>query len=209
MLFNLYTIGHSTHSVEQFIGLLSMYSVNVVADVRSYPYSRYNPQFNRENFKDELIKFGMQYVFLGQELGARSKDPKHYQNGKVQYSSLALSPQFGQGLNRIQTGLKAYRIALMCAEKDPIVCHRAILICRYLRSNEISIEHIREDGTFETSLQLEERLLRLFELPDHDLFTTRSEMIERAYDLQSERIAYAAPQGEQDDEAAQEPALNL
>src|SRR5574341_825421 len=170
MPLNLYTIGHSTHSIDQFIELLSMHSVTAVGDVRSRPYSQYNPQFNREGLRDVLKQRGIEYVFLGEQLGARSKNPRHYSDGKVQYHSIATSSEFRHGLARVRKGLKTYRIALLCAEKDPIVCHRAILICRHLRISEIAINHIRGDGTLETNSQLEQRLLHLFKFPDQDLF---------------------------------------
>lgn len=190
----LFTIGHSTHPIEKFFELLSRYSITAIADVRSHPYSRYNPQFNRETLKESLKQPQIGYVFLGDQLGVRSKNPEHYLNSKVQYSALAASRQFAEGRERLIKGMEKFRIALMCAEKDPLSCHRSILVTRYLRIKDLDIVHIREDGTIETNDDLEERLLRLFDLPDHDLFTSRQEMIERAYDLQSERIAYTVAQ---------------
>lgn len=190
MQFHLYTIGHSTHSSERFLELLAIYSINAIADVRSHPYSRYNPQFNRETLQTTLRPFGIQYVFLGEQLGARSQNPSHYQGGKVQYAALATSTQFHDGLARIRNGARTHRIALLCAEKDPIVCHRAILVCRHLRDAVLQIAHIREDGTLEAHSDMEKRLLRLWKLPERDLFTDSVQMLERAYDLQGERIAY-------------------
>lgn len=203
MRFVLYTIGHSTHSSQHFLGLISQYSIDALVDVRSHPFSRYNPQFSRETLKEVLKDSGIEYVFLGDQLGVRSKNPAHYINGKVQYSALAASPQFSRGQERILKGMQRFKIALMCAEKDPITCHRAILVTRHLRSENLDINHILEDGTLEGNNALEDRLLRLFDLPDQDLFTNRKEMIERAYDLQSERIAYTAPQAGTDDSANQ------
>lgn len=190
MQFNLYTIGHSTHSSEQFIELLAMHSVNAVADVRSHPYSRYTPQFNREPLQETLRRVHIHYVFLGEELGARSQDSQHYLEGKVQYAALASTPQFRAALKRIESGLGTYRIALLCAEKDPIVCHRAILVCRHLRLPGIHIGHIREDGMLEAHSEMEKRLLRVCKLPEFDMFTDKTQMLERAYDLQGDRIAY-------------------
>ena len=140
--FELYTIGHSTHSIEEFIKLLAMHSITAVCDVRSTPYSQFTPQFNRELLQQELKKHNISYVFLGEELGARSDNPNCYVNGKVQYGCLAQEPRFYQGINRLVEGLTNYRITLMCAEKDPIACHRTILVCRKLRSRDIEIKHI-------------------------------------------------------------------
>ena len=79
-----YTIGHSTHSIEKLIELLKQQSISAVSDVRSRPYSRMNPQFNRESLKQALRTANIQYVFLGKELGARSEDRRCYRNGQVQ-----------------------------------------------------------------------------------------------------------------------------
>src|SRR6266508_1360483 len=111
-----YTIGHSTHSIERLIELLSRHEISVVCDVRSKPYSRMNPQFNREALKDVLRNAGIKYVFLGKELGARSEDKSCYRNGQVQYDLLAQTKLFQEGIKRIKEGAKDYRIALMCAE---------------------------------------------------------------------------------------------
>src|SRR6476620_8598881 len=115
-----FTIGHSTHSLERFIELLRVANVNAVGDVRSSPYSRFNPQFSQNNLKDALKQHGIVYVFLGRELGARSADPACYSNGRVVYSRLAKTTLFQSGLQRIRTGAATYRIALMCAEKEPL-----------------------------------------------------------------------------------------
>jgi uncharacterized protein (DUF488 family) len=127
-----YTIGHSNHRIEKFIELLSAHNVTAIADVRSHPYSRFNPQFNREKLRTALRTAGAAYAFQGRKLGARSEDPNCYVNGKVQYDLLARTPLFKEGLARLVLGADSHRIALMCAEKDPLTCHRAILVCRHL-----------------------------------------------------------------------------
>ncbi len=83
-MYDLYTIGHSTHTVDRFIELIRMHSIGVVCDVRSNPYSKFNPQYNRENIRRELKKDNISYVFLGRELGPRSDDPECYVDGNVQ-----------------------------------------------------------------------------------------------------------------------------
>jgi uncharacterized protein (DUF488 family) len=185
-----YTIGHSNHSQEAFIGLLAAYHVNAIADVRSHPYSRFNPQFNKENLQDLLRQAGLAYVFLGRELGARPKDPSCYVDGRVQYERLARTILFQEGLARIIQGAHAYRIALMCAEKDPLTCHRAILVCRELQSSGIGAQHILEDGRIENHPEATARLLAELGFTDHDLFRNREEMISDAYDLRGKEIAY-------------------
>jgi uncharacterized protein (DUF488 family) len=185
------TIGHSIHTIEKFIELLTIHGISALCDVRSSPYSRFTPQFNRESLKTELAKHCIAYIYLGAELGPRSVDPTCYVNGKVRYDRLAGTDLFQQGLQRLQKGMASYRIALMCAEKDPIVCHRMILVCRHLSANGIRISHIREDGSLEDHRNAEARLLGLLKIPAEDLFSTPEEQITRAYDLQGEKIAYA------------------
>jgi uncharacterized protein (DUF488 family) len=186
---NLFTIGHSTHTVEYFIGLLKKHSITAVCDVRSQPYSRYNPQFNRENLKCDLKNNNIEYVFLGKELGARSENPSCYIDGKVQYNYLVDEPLFKQGINRISQGMKRHSIALMCAEKDPITCHRMILVCRELRSIADQIYHILADGEIEANSEAEYRLMNALRIVP-DMFKNKNECIEEAYDKQGQRIAY-------------------
>ena len=196
--FELYTIGHSTHSIEEFIRLLTMHSITAVCDVRSTPYSQFTPQFNRELLQKELKRHNISYVYMGEELGARSENPNCYVNGKVQYGCLAQEPSFHQGINRLIEGLKNYHIALMCAEKDPITCHRTILICRNLRSRDIEIKHILGDGMIESNIDLEQRLLDILKMPYNDLFISSKDLIEQAYDIQGEKIAYVTSSYEED-----------
>ena len=185
----LFTIGHSTHTVKYFIDLLKRHSITAVCDVRSQPYSQYNPQFNRENLRKDLNNNNIEYVFLGKELGARSDNPNCYIDGKVQYNYLVDEPLFQQGINRLTQGMKQYSIALMCAEKDPITCHRMILVCREMRSITDQINHILADGEIESNPEAENRLMNMLRIVP-DMFKNKSECIEEAYDKQGQRIAY-------------------
>jgi uncharacterized protein (DUF488 family) len=195
----LLTVGHSNHVVERFIELLGMHGVTAVGDVRSSPYSRFNPQYNRENLRKTLKEHQIAYVFLGAELGPRSDDPACYVDGKVQYGRLAGAEIFKHGIRRLLTGMKTYRIALMCAEKDPITCHRMILVCRALRSEPFRINHILEDGSLESLRDSERRLIHALKMPQLRLFEGVEDLIRRAYNVQSDRIAYV-----RDDEVHQE-----
>lgn len=188
-----YTIGHSNHPLERFIALLNQHGIDVLCDVRSDPYSRMNPQFNRETLKAALFKIGVTYVFLGKELGARSEDPSCYVRGKVQYDRLAQTALFRKGIESLLLRMQGCRLALMCAERDPLDCHRTILVARHLETLGISVEHILSDGSLETHGQAVARLLRQLRIPEcDDLFRTRDAMIEDAYKAQGERIAYTA-----------------
>jgi len=193
----LFTIGHSTHSADNFIELLLRHDITVVCDVRSQPYSKFNPQFNRENIQKDLKQRGIGYVFLGRELGPRSDDPACYIDGRVQYHLLAAAAIFQQGLERLLKGVQSHRIAMMCAEKDPIMCHRMILVCRHLRKEVAEIKHIMEDGGIEALADSEERLLRLLKIPPLQLFESTEDLIIRAYDIQAEKIAPGAKNKEE------------
>ncbi len=200
---SLYTIGHSNHSIQRFLELLSRHAITAVGDVRSQPYSRYNPQFNREDLQRSLKDHGIAYVYLGRELGPRSEDPSCYVDGRVQYDRLARTEAFRRGVERLFTGLQTYRIALLCAEKDPTTCHRMILVCRALRSESVDIVHILEDGSTETLRASEMRLLQALKMPQLRLFDSVDTLILRAYDAQARRIAHVRGDTDYED---QEPA---
>lgn len=187
---SIYTIGHSNHSIEKFIELLNGHEITAVADVRSHPFSRFNPQFNQQSLRDELARTKLGYVFLGRELGARTDDPDCYADGQVVYDRLARTTPFQQGLARLTRGAASHRIALMCAEKDPLTCHRGILICRHLAALGIGALHIREDGRIETHDAALGRLLRELGMPESDLFRSRDDLIADAYDERGKEIAY-------------------
>jgi uncharacterized protein (DUF488 family) len=188
----LLTVGHSTHTLEYFVQLLKLHSVQAVCDVRSIPFSRHNPQFNREALRRELKRLGIFYGFMGKELGARSDDQSCYVDGRVQYNYLAEAPRFLRALRRVRNGLDAYRVALMCAERDPITCHRTILVCRELRSPDLNIEHILADGNIETNEAAEKRLMTILGIQP-DLLHSERDCVELAYDRQASIIAYVKP----------------
>ena len=187
----LFTVGHSDHELPELVALLQRHGVTAVADVRSHPYSRFHGQFNRETLAEALVRAGIEYVFLGRELGARRSERESYQGKQARYDLIARLPAFREGLERLRRGLATQRITLLCAEKDPIACHRTVLVCRHLRSEPIDIAHILADGSLETNEQAEMRLLKAVGLPSTHLFLDRSALVEEAYDLQAERIAYA------------------
>ena len=189
----IFTIGHSTHPQEYFINLLSRHGITALCDVRSMPYSRMNPQFNREVLKEALRAHGFAYRFLGKELGARSDDPDCYEAGKVRYARLAETELFKRGLKRIIRGMEEnFRIALMCAEKEPLECHRTILVARYLTALGFNVEHILADGRLESHTASVSRLAQMHNLLEEDMFRSREDLLAEAYSRQEERIAYDA-----------------
>lgn len=190
----LFTIGHSTHPIGQFLSLLQRHEITMLVDVRSHPYSRRMPHFNRDRLTRSLAEVGMDYLFLGPELGARREESECYLGNRADYDRIAATPAFQEGLRRVRFGAGNGRVALMCAEKEPLDCHRTILVCRHLRG-ELSIEHIHADGSLERHEELERRLVKrvglrptLFE-PCQD----REELIVRAYVERGQQIAYQRP----------------
>jgi len=149
-----------------------------------------NPQFNREALRAALKEIAIAYVFLGRELGARSSDKSCYINGKVQYDRLAQTSLFREGLDRVEQGLSKHRIALMCAEKDPLTCHRSILICRHLIARNIGVQHIVGDGRLESHDDALARLLQELKIEQSDLFRNQNELVAEAYTQRGEQIAY-------------------
>ena len=186
----LFTIGYSPHTLDSFLRLLKKYQITALADVRSSPYSQYKPEFNKESLSVFLKANNIAYVFLGDQCGARVKDLSCYVNGKVDYKLVAESQIFQDGLKRIRKGMEKYRIVLMCAEKDPITCHRTILICRSLFTPNIYIKHILDNGEVEDHKSSEHRLLNLVKLNQQDLFRNEQQRLDDAYARQGEEIAY-------------------
>lgn len=203
----LFTIGYSGRTVDDILTLLEQHKITALCDVRSMPYSSRNPQFNRELLKKASKSHHIEYVFLGEELGARPKDSSCYVDGKAIHQNISDSSLFKNGLARIRIGMrKRYVLALMCAEKDPMTCHRSILICRNLRGQGIDIRHIIDHETTETQADLEKRLIAQLKLhPDMFQDTDSNALIERAYDVQADRIAYVEEHEREPDETT-EPA---
>jgi uncharacterized protein (DUF488 family) len=186
----IYTVGHSTHTIEKFLDLLEKNGVTAIADVRSSPFCRHTPQFNKDTLSAELKKHGIAYVFVGKELGARSDDASCYEGGKVRFACLANTSTFKNGIERVLNGAQKYRVALMCAEKEPLDCHRTLLVSRELEKLGVSIVHILPDGNTEEQPQTMSRLLDLVRLPQMDMFLSRDELVTIACELREQKIAY-------------------
>ena len=177
----IFSIGHSTHSADKLRQLLAAHQISAVADVRSSPYSRLNPQFNRETLCKNLRSGHISYVFLGTELGARTEDRSCYVEGRVQYDLLARTSLFQQGLDRACRGAETHRIALLCAEKEPLECHRCILVSRHLVARGADVRHILQDGVLESHGDTVARLLRELRLEERELFRSHEDLVLEAY----------------------------
>ncbi len=153
-----FTIGHSNHEGAQFLQLLVQHGIDVLADVRSHPYSRYSPQFNRESLQQALTEVNVRYLFLGDQLGGRPADESFYdENGHVLYWRVAEAPFFREGIERVEFGRQQSRIALMCSEENPAVCHRCLLVTRVLAERGIDVQHIRGDGSVQSQKEVDEQ----------------------------------------------------
>jgi uncharacterized protein (DUF488 family) len=161
------TIGHSNHPLPRFLELIAGANVSVIADVRSRPVSRWVPHFNCDPLRAALQERGVAYHYLGRELGGRPGDPSLLKDGKPDYAAIARSPAFAAGLARIVDAGATERVALLCAERDPIGCHRFLLIGRELVARGVPVAHILADGMIEPH-ELTER--RAGEIPPDDLF---------------------------------------
>ena len=188
-----YTIGHSNHPLTRFLHLLRVHRIDAIADVRSAPWSQRHPWFAREALQRALHARKVAYVFLGAALGARPSDPECTSDGRVSFAKLAARPAFRAGLERVVGGGASHRLALLCAEKDPLHCHRAILVGRELARRGVRVLHILADGSLERHEESERRLLALLGLAQGELFESPEHVLERAYDLQGERIAWVTP----------------
>ena len=174
--------------------LLRGHAITAVADVRSAPYSRLNPQFNREDLRNALKANRISYVFLGRELGGRPADRSCYFEGRVQYRKLAQTPLFKKGVDRVLRGAESYRVVLLCAEAEPLVCHRALLVAQELASVGTDVVHIRADGTLEPHAIAMWRLVETLGLSNHDLYRTKEDIIADACAVQEKRVAYSYEQ---------------
>jgi uncharacterized protein (DUF488 family) len=149
------TIGHSNHPMDRFLDLLKVHLVEVVVDTRSHPVSKYVPQFDSANLKRVLPDDGIQYIYMGRVLGGRPQGDQFYDpGGHVLYDKVAESPLFLQGIARLEKGMQAHKVALLCSEEDPSACHRRLLISRVLEQRGVTITHIRGDGRLQPEAEL-------------------------------------------------------
>lgn len=186
------TVGHSNHSPEAFLTLLLRHNVDHVVDVRSTPYSRYAPHFNHESLNGILENVGIGYTFLGETLGGRPADHSCYDaDGRVQYERVADTDPFDDGIKRIIRHAEERRLALMCTEKEPLECHRTLLIARTLTERGVAVAHILADGNLENHDTTMDRLMDMLKLPHNgDMFRSRADVMADALANQAQKVAY-------------------
>lgn len=184
------TIGHSNHPLATFLGLLAAHGVTAIADVRSQPRSRFAPHYDRERLAGALRAAGIAYVFLGAELGARNPDPACLVDGRADYARIAATPVFQAGVERVRDGLRTHRVCLMCSERDPLDCHRTILVGARLHGPDLPLVHLLADGGSEAHADAERRLLARHGLDQPDLFRSDAQRLAEAYRRQGEAMAW-------------------
>ena len=196
----IYTIGHSNYDTDYFMSLLFKFKVNTIVDVRSVPFSKYVPHFNKDNIKGLLNNFGIHHIYMGEELGIIKDNPSLLsKEGYLDFDKVKETELFQKGITRINAGFsKGYTIAIMCTEKDPIDCHRSILIGWELHKEKHEITHILTDGSLETHWEFESRLVNMY-FPlkmQQDLFSiiappeSEDEILYKAYKLRNKDIGY-------------------
>lgn len=183
-----HTVGHSNHPIERFVGLLRAVGIATLADVRSIPASRFCPQFNRAALAQTLADAGIAYLFLGESLGGRPRDPALLTGGAADYDRMAAAPAFRAGLDTVEAEATRRPVALMCAEREPLDCHRTLLVARRLAERGLPIRHILADGTIEEHAATEDRLLAATGQAGADLFAVdRPQRLAEAYRLRAAR----------------------
>ena len=187
-----HTIGHSDLDLEKFMDRLEQNGVDLIADVRSMPHSRHAPQFNREELACALGQRGIGYIHMGNELGGRPREDRLYdEQGRASYRLMALEPKFQEGVKQTARLAGERRIALLCVERDPLKCHRALLVSPALEQAGVPVVHITGDGKGVSHKELMGRLTAAQSLPRLDEpGMTEGQMVDRAVESQARRMAY-------------------
>lgn len=192
------TIGHSNHAPEDFFALLKRHAVTTLADVRSAPYSRYTPHFNHDALSEALEAHGISYVFLGGELGGRPADRSCYdESGRVLYDRVAETEAFDDGIRTVMHRADEGCVALMCSEKEPLDCHRTLLVARSLAERGVAVLHVLANGSLEDHQAALDRLVEEDRregnpgyYPSGDMFRTRADIVADAIARRAGRVAY-------------------
>ncbi|MGE3529626.1 MAG: DUF488 family protein [Methyloceanibacter sp.] len=186
------TIGHSRHSWERFAALLEGAGVEIIADIRTAPRSRFSPHFNKEAMAASLAAQNIAYVFLGKELGGRPRSAGLYTDGVADYEKMAAAPDFRRGLEQLMETAARGTAAVMCSEADPLDCHRCLLVGRALAEEAADVRHILASGAVMTQGEAEDRLLQLENLAEADLLApSRGERLAQAYRARARKHAFA------------------
>jgi uncharacterized protein (DUF488 family) len=187
---NLLSIGHSNLPADQFLTLLKAHNVTAIADVRSVPFSRRFPWFSSRTLCERLHSKGICYIMMGDTLGGRPANPALYRDGIADYEAMADTAEFQAGVDRVVAEATHHRLCLMCSEREPLDCHRCLLVARALAQRGCTVGHILGDGSIEPHTAAEERLLAgLRTGASGDLFGDRQSRLAEAYRRRARKIA--------------------
>lgn len=190
----IHTIGYGNRRIDDFTRLLKQQAIVLLCDIRSQPYSRFRPEFAQGPLARALEQAGIRYFFMGKELGGRPRDSACYIEGRLSYRLVAEQPIFQQGLAQVRELAGKMPLALMCAEADPVGCHRAILVARHLRRTVADIRHIGADGAPQQLTDFERALVERHGLAPPPLLDTPeawAAAVEAAYDRQGAKMTGA------------------
>jgi uncharacterized protein (DUF488 family) len=195
VVFDLLTIGHSNQPIERFLELLRGAGVTAVADVRSQPFSRRFPWFSHKRLRERLEAEGIAYLSMGDALGGRPRDASLFRDGVADYQGMAALPEFRAGIDQVMEMRLQHRLCLMCAEREPLDCHRCLLVAPALAARGLNVAHILGDGGILAHRAIEERLLA--QQPDDDLFggrtADRPSRLAHAFSRRARNVAFRLP----------------
>jgi uncharacterized protein (DUF488 family) len=190
--FDLFSIGHSNIAADRFIAMLREAGVAAVADVRATPFSRFCPWFSHQPLEARLARDRMAYLWHGDALGGRPQDGALYRDGSADYEAMAAQPAYRQGLEGLIEAASRHRICVMCAEREPLDCHRCLLVTRSLAERGLAVGHILHDGTIEPHDATERRLLD-WDTGQRDLLEPgQPSRLAAAYRHRASAVAYRA-----------------
>lgn len=192
----IYTIGYSCFNIEDFIEILKINKISCLVDVRSNPYSKFHVDYNKNNLQNILKNNGIIYRNYKVEFGARQEDLQYYTDGYLDFFKYTKSKSFMKGVKKIEAGMKMnYTFVFMCAEKDPITCHRNIMVARKFHTLGYLVKNIISDGSYELQEDIEKRLVEEY-FPDRNQISLFSEslswndMVEKSYKYRNSEIGY-------------------
>lgn len=195
MAANVYSLGHSNLPIDRFLALLASAEVTAIADVRSSPYSKRAPWFSQRELKLSLKDKKIAYAFLGTELGGRPNQPELFNAGIADYDAMSTTETFRKGIERLIIGSEKHQIAMVCSEKDPLHCHRCLLVGRALLHHHVDTLHILHEGSLESQLAAETRLLKEENLYANDWLMPESERLAQAYRRRNRQVAFSLTEG--------------
>ncbi|WP_304341056.1 DUF488 family protein [Metaclostridioides mangenotii] len=196
----IYTIGHSNYPYDKLLEMIKKYNIDCIVDIRETPYSKYNVQYNKEDFHKNLKKSGYTYIYMGKEFGAKRIDPASYTlEGYADFEKVLKEDVFLNGIKRLRNGCEmGYRIVLLGAMQEPIRCHRSVLMGRILREEGFIVNHILHEEILGDEVYIENSLLDKYfsnrnQLSMDNLLGTtmsREDMINEAYKMANKEIGY-------------------